>query len=187
LGAVDGEGAGGCSIHRLRTTPLDVADVLPLADGAGRRHLDTGYGRIAADAGQAAAALEVMGGFALDPHWRRYLPPTMAPASTSAVDGYLEHPTETFADRKACVTRLVCEEKHPGQHVPDGHRKRFRHLAVYGAGPQRAQLPLLADEEKHLYQQLLDHSGAEGTGVLLVQERIPWQHAYPVLLHAIAA
>lgn len=81
MGAVDGEGAGGCSIHRLRTTPLDVADVLPLADGAGRRQLDTGYGRIAADVGQAAAALEVMGGFALDPHWRRYLPPTMAQAS----------------------------------------------------------------------------------------------------------
>ena len=93
---------------------LDVADVLPAA-GGGRRHLDTGYGRIAVDEGQAAAALEVMSRFALDPGWLLYLPPTMAPASTSTVDGLLEHPTAAFADyHKAGVTRLVCEEKHMG-------------------------------------------------------------------------
>jgi hypothetical protein len=63
---------------------------------------------------------------------------------------------------------------------------RFRHLAVDGARPQRAQLPLLADEEQHLYEQLLHHAKAEGTGLLLEQERIPWQHAYPLLLQAIA-
>lgn len=64
---------------------------------------------------------------------------------------------------------------------------RFRHLAIDGAGPQRAQLPLLTDEEQRLHQQLLDHAKTEGTGLLLEQERIPWQHAYPILVQAIAA
>jgi hypothetical protein len=64
---------------------------------------------------------------------------------------------------------------------------RFRHLAVDGAGPQRAQLPLLTDEEQRLHQQLLDHAKTEGKGLLLEQERISWQHAYPILVQAIAA
>ena len=63
---------------------------------------------------------------------------------------------------------------------------KFRHLAVDGAGPQRTQLPLLANEERRLYQQLVEHAKAEGTGMLLEQERVPWQHAYPLLLQAIA-
>jgi protein phosphatase len=131
--------AAGGGVQRLDGT-LDVADVLPLADGSGRKHLDTGYGRIAVDAGQAAAALEVMGRFALDPRWLLYLPPTMAPASTSAVDGYLEHPTEAFADyRKAGVTRLVCEEKHMGSRAVvlacrDAATARHR----FGAADERA-------------------------------------------------
>ncbi len=63
----------------------------------------------------AAAALEVMSRFAVDPRWLLWLPPTMAPASTSTVDGYLEHPTEAFADYAAAgVDRVVCEEKHMG-------------------------------------------------------------------------
>jgi protein phosphatase len=90
---------------------LDVADVAP----GQRRHLDTGYGRIPIDPTQAAAALEVLGRFAVDPRWLLYLPPTMAPAPSSTVDGYLEHPDEAFAAyREAGVTRLVCQEKHMG-------------------------------------------------------------------------
>ena len=90
---------------------LDVADVLP----AGRRHLDTGYGRIAIDAPQAAAALEILGRFGVDPRWLLYLPPTMAPAPTSQLEGFLEHPREVFEGyRGEGVTRLVCEEKHMG-------------------------------------------------------------------------
>jgi hypothetical protein len=116
LGAVDGEGAGGRSIHRLRTTPLDVADVLPLADGAGRRHLDTGYGRIAAHAGQAAAALEVMGGFALDPHWRRNLPPTMAPASVGG--GRLPRAPDGNVRRPCCTAEPTMPGGLANQTVP---------------------------------------------------------------------
>jgi polynucleotide kinase-phosphatase len=88
---------------------------LDLADVTGRRHLDYGYGRTTIAAENAAAALEVMSRFALDPATLVWLPPTMAPCSTSTVDGYLEHPATAFADlRAAGVDKVVCEEKHMG-------------------------------------------------------------------------
>ncbi|GIF11626.1 polynucleotide kinase-phosphatase [Actinoplanes teichomyceticus] len=88
---------------------LDIADV------TGRKHLDYGYGRITVPAENAAAALEVMGRFSVDPATLVWLPPTMAPCSSSTVDGYLEHPSSAFADlRAAGVDRVVCEEKHMG-------------------------------------------------------------------------
>ncbi|GAB3967421.1 polynucleotide kinase-phosphatase [Actinoallomurus acanthiterrae] len=60
-------------------------------------------------------ALEVMSRFGVDPRWLVYLPPTMAPTPTSALDGFLEHPAEAFeAYRRQGVTRVVCEEKHMG-------------------------------------------------------------------------
>src|SRR5262249_42060470 len=82
-------------------------------------HLDTGYGQVTVDAPSAAAALEVMGRFAVDPRWLLWLPPTMAPCSTSSpagpVEGYLEHPTLALADYRAVgVSTVVCEEKHMG-------------------------------------------------------------------------
>jgi polynucleotide kinase-phosphatase len=94
----------------------DKPDVgLDLADVTGRRHLDYGYGRTTVAAENAAAALEVMSRFALDPATLVWLPPTMAPCSTSTVDGYLEHPSAAFADlRAAGVGKVVCEEKHMG-------------------------------------------------------------------------
>jgi protein phosphatase len=63
----------------------------------------------------AAAAIEVMSRFAIDPHWLVYLPPTMSPPATTTREGLLEHPSEAFdAYRRDGVTRLVCEEKHMG-------------------------------------------------------------------------
>jgi protein phosphatase len=63
----------------------------------------------------AAAALEVMSRFAVDPRWLVYLPPTMAPSATSSLDGYLEHPAEALAAyRRDGLDRVVCEEKHMG-------------------------------------------------------------------------
>jgi polynucleotide kinase-phosphatase len=97
------------------TTPTRDEQGLDLADVAGRRHLDYGYGRTTIAAENAAAALEVMSRFALDPATLVWLPPTMAPCSTASVDGYLEHPSTAFADlRAAGVDRVVCEEKHMG-------------------------------------------------------------------------
>ncbi|RKR89107.1 polynucleotide 3'-phosphatase /polynucleotide 5'-hydroxyl-kinase /polynucleotide 2',3'-cyclic phosphate phosphodiesterase [Micromonospora pisi] len=95
--------------------PERSGEALDLGDVTGRRHLDYGYGTVTVDAEQAAAALEVMSRFAVDPRALPWLPPTMAPCSTSTVDGFLEHPTQAFADfRSAGVDRVVCEEKHMG-------------------------------------------------------------------------
>jgi protein phosphatase len=63
----------------------------------------------------AAAALEAMSRFAVDPRWLIYLPPTMSPSETSTLDPYLEHPTEALAYfRNAGIGKVVCEEKHMG-------------------------------------------------------------------------
>ncbi|GAA4896545.1 polynucleotide kinase-phosphatase [Streptomyces coeruleoprunus] len=90
--------------------PLDLADV------HGRRVVETRHaGRVAVREENAAAALEVMSRFAVDPRLVPYLPPTMAPTATSHLDGYLEHPAEAFAGYAADgVARVVCEEKHMG-------------------------------------------------------------------------
>ncbi|WP_405552034.1 polynucleotide kinase-phosphatase [Streptomyces sp. NBC_01171] len=90
--------------------PLDLADV------TGRGGVETRYlGRVAVREENAAAALEVMSRFAVDPRLLPYLPPTMAPTPTSQVDGYLEHPAEAFAQyARDGVERVVCEEKHMG-------------------------------------------------------------------------
>ncbi|WP_405842194.1 polynucleotide kinase-phosphatase [Streptomyces platensis] len=90
--------------------PLDLNDV------AGRRIVETRYmGRLAVKEENAAAALEVMSRFAIDPRLLPYLPPTMAPCATSSEEGYLEHPAEAFAGYRADgVREVVCEEKHMG-------------------------------------------------------------------------
>ncbi|MEV8072044.1 polynucleotide kinase-phosphatase [Streptomyces pseudogriseolus] len=90
--------------------PLDLADV------HGRRVVETRHmGRVGVREENAAAALEVMSRFALDPRLLPYLPPTMAPTATSQRDGYLEHPEEAFARyAQDGVARVVCEEKHMG-------------------------------------------------------------------------
>ncbi|MFE9648370.1 polynucleotide kinase-phosphatase [Streptomyces sp. NPDC006365] len=116
--------------------PLDLADV------HGRRVVETRYaGRVSVREENAAAALEVMSRFAVDPRLLPYLPPTMAPTATSrvearggAADGhFLEHPAEAFAQYAADgVARVVCEEKHMGSRAvalvcrdADTARERF--------------------------------------------------------------
>ncbi|MFJ2210837.1 polynucleotide kinase-phosphatase [Streptomyces sp. NPDC101062] len=90
--------------------PLDLADV------QGRRIVETRHmARLAVREENAAAALEVMSRFAIDPRLLAYLPPTMAPTATSHEEGFLEHPAEAFAQYAADgVARVVCEEKHMG-------------------------------------------------------------------------
>jgi polynucleotide kinase-phosphatase len=89
---------------------LDINDVI------GTRHVETRFGtRVKVVEDNAAAALEVMSRFAVDPRWLVYLPPTMAPPETSRLDGYLEHPHEAFEEFAAAgVREVVCEEKHMG-------------------------------------------------------------------------
>ncbi|MGW2396626.1 polynucleotide kinase-phosphatase [Kitasatospora sp. NPDC001664] len=165
--------------------PLDLADV------TGRRVVDTAHhGRVSVREENAAAALEVMSRFALDPRLLAYLPPTMAPVATSRREGYLEHPDEAFAAyRSAGVRQVVCEEKHMGSRAVvllarDGAalEKRF---GVEGPGAiwTRTGRAFLADEE--LTGAVLDRlrTAAERAGLfeelatdwlLLDAELMPW-------------
>nr|WP_037871116.1 polynucleotide kinase-phosphatase [Streptomyces sp. SPB074] len=89
---------------------------LALGDVVGRRTVETrALGRIGVREENAAAALEVMSRFAVDPRLVPYLPPTMAPTPTSRREGYLEHPEDAFAAyREDGIAHVVCEEKHMG-------------------------------------------------------------------------
>ena len=92
------------------------SSVLRITDVAGTRWLDTIHaGKVKIPEENAAAALEVMSRFAVDPRWLVYLPPTMSPVATSTIEGYLEHPAQAFDEYAEWgVTRVVCEEKHMG-------------------------------------------------------------------------
>ncbi|HJL20702.1 MAG TPA: polynucleotide kinase-phosphatase, partial [Polyangiaceae bacterium LLY-WYZ-15_(1-7)] len=89
---------------------LQVEDVL------GKRIVETRLDRtVTVREENAAAALEVMSRYGVDPRWLIYLPATMSPAETSAEPGMLEHPREAFAYfRSRGVREVICEEKHMG-------------------------------------------------------------------------
>ena len=93
-----------------------AANLLDIDDVIGKRVVSTRLrGNITVREENAAAALEVMSRFALDPRWLVYLPPTISPCETSALPGLLEHPTEVFTYfRNSGVSEVVCEEKHMG-------------------------------------------------------------------------
>lgn len=128
--------------------PLDLADV------QGRRIVETRYlGRISVREENAAAALEVMSRFAVDPRLLGYLPPTMAPTATSHEEGFLEHPAEAFAQYRADgVATVVCEEKHMGSRAvalvcrdAEAARERFGVEGPTGALHTRTGRPFLDD------------------------------------------
>ncbi|WEH14770.1 polynucleotide kinase-phosphatase [Streptomyces sp. VNUA24] len=131
--------------------PLDLADV------HGRRVVETRHaGRVSVREENAAAALEVMSRFAVDPRLLPYLPPTMAPTATSHIDGYLEHPAEAFAQYKEDgVARVVCEEKHMGSRAvvlvcrdADAARERFGVAGPTGSLYTRTGRPFFDDEAR---------------------------------------
>ncbi|MFI2615281.1 polynucleotide kinase-phosphatase [Streptomyces sp. NPDC018584] len=128
--------------------PLDLTDV------HGRRVVETRHaGRVAVREENAAAALEVMSRFAVDPRLLPYLPPTMAPTATSRRDGYLEHPAEAFASyAQDGVGRVVCEEKHMGSRAvalvcrdADVARERFGVDGPTGSLCTRTGRPFFTD------------------------------------------
>ncbi|MFH9402536.1 polynucleotide kinase-phosphatase [Streptomyces sp. NPDC017638] len=129
--------------------PLDLADV------HGRRAVETRHaGRVAVREENAAAALEVMSRFAIDPRLLPYLPPTMAPTATSRIEGYLEHPQEAFAQyARDGVARVVCEEKHMGSRAvalvcrdAEAARRRFGAEGPTGSLYTRTGRPFFDDE-----------------------------------------
>ncbi|MEU4833903.1 polynucleotide kinase-phosphatase [Streptosporangium sp. NPDC023615] len=130
--------------------------VLSVEDVRGTRHVEVrhGGGAVKVREENTAAALEVMSRFAVDPRWLVYLPPTMAPAETSRLEGYLEHPAEAFAEFAAAgVSRVVCEEKHMGSRAvvvlaadPEAAAARFGVTdGSAGAVYTRTGRPFLAD------------------------------------------
>ncbi|QEU91233.1 polynucleotide kinase-phosphatase [Streptomyces kanamyceticus] len=128
--------------------PLDLNDV------HGRRVVETRHaGRVAVREENAAAALEVMSRFAVDPRLLPYLPPTMAPTATSQREGYLEHPAEAFASyARDGVARVVCEEKHMGSRAvalvcrdADVARERFGMEGPTGSLYTRTGRPFFSD------------------------------------------
>jgi polynucleotide kinase-phosphatase len=98
------------SAQQAHDEVLDAEDVL------GKRIVPTRLrGNVTIREENAAAALEVMSRFAVDPRWLIYLPPTMSPCETSREPGLLEHPAEGFAHyRSEGAPRVICEQKHMG-------------------------------------------------------------------------
>jgi len=122
------------------TFQQQLDDMLSLDDVIGKRLIETQlYGKVIIREENAAAALEVMSRFTVNPRWLIYLPPTMSPSETSRQPGLLEHPTEAFNFyRSQGIPRVICEEKHMGSRVvvivcrdEDTTRKRF---GVIGEG-----------------------------------------------------
>jgi hypothetical protein len=59
---------------------------------------------------------------------------------------------------------------------------RYQRLAVEGALPQRTATPAhLTTAERKLYDHLAAYSAKHGKGLLLEQERLPWEEVYPTL------
>jgi protein phosphatase len=106
----DAQQAPKLTVQQMCDEVLDADDVL------GKRIVSTRLrGNVTIREAHAAAALEVMSRFAVNPKWLIYLPPTMSPCETSAVPGLLEHPAEAFAYfRSQGVPRVICERKHMG-------------------------------------------------------------------------
>ena len=91
-------------------------DVLDIEDVTGRRIVQTRLKHnILIRQENSIAALEAVSRFAVNPKWLIYLPPTMSPCETSALDGFLEYPAEAIGYYKSRgVQAVVCEEKHMG-------------------------------------------------------------------------
>ena len=91
-------------------------DLLSVQDVLGKRVIDTSLERrITIREENAAAALEVMSRFAVNPKWLVYLPPTMSPSETHREGELLEHPAEAFSYFAGHgVREVVCEQKHMG-------------------------------------------------------------------------
>ncbi len=133
--------------ERIGPPPADpppdaYTDVLDIDDVRGKRIIDTRFQpSITVRRENAAAALEAMSRFAVDPRWLVYLPPTMAPCGASERDGLLEHPDQAFGYYRANhVRKVVCEEKHMGSRAiavvcrdADAAAKRFG-VAAQAAG-----------------------------------------------------
>jgi protein phosphatase len=90
--------------------------LIDLSDVTGRKIVETRLaGKVTIREENAAAALEVMSRFAVDPRWLVYMPPTMSPSETSVEADLLEHPADALNYyRQSGVGTVVAEQKHMG-------------------------------------------------------------------------
>ena len=178
--------------------------VLDIGDVAGSRVVQTAYlPRVGVREDHAAAALEVMSRFAVDPRWLLYLPPTMSPVGTSPRPGLLEHPEQAFAAyRSDGVASVLCEEKHMGSRAvvlvcasPDVAAARFG-VAGPGAVWTRTGRPFFSPPLTAALLEAIRPAAAEaglfdelGTSWLLLDaELLPWNvKAGPLLRDQYAA
>jgi protein phosphatase len=180
-------------------------DVLDIGDVSGSRVVETAYlPRVGVRDAHAAAALEVMSRFAIDPRWLLYLPPTMSPVATQPDGDLLEHPDQAFSTYRADgVADVVCEEKHMGSRAvllvcrsPEDAAARFGVSPALGIAWTRTGRPFFpppltsdlltrlreAVEEAGLFAEL------ETTWLLLDAEIVPWNvKAGPLLRDQYAA
>jgi polynucleotide kinase-phosphatase len=96
--------------------PRPHEDLLDIGDVTGKRIVTTRlHSTVTIREENAAAALEVMSRFAINPKWLIYLPPTMSPSETSQEPGLLEHPRDAFRYYSSNgIARVVLQEKHMG-------------------------------------------------------------------------
>ena len=94
----------------------ETDDLLDIEDVQGKRIITTRLSHsVTIQEENAAAALEVMSRWAVNPKWIIYLPPTMSPTETTKEEGLLEHPAEALSYfKKQKVASVICEEKHMG-------------------------------------------------------------------------
>lgn len=144
------------SVQQQHDDLPDIADVL------GKRSIATRLvPSVSIGADNAAAALEVMSRFTVNPKWLIYLPPTISPSETSHRIDLLEHPDEAFAYyRREGIARVICEEKHMGSRLvtvicrdEEVARRRFGVIGEgFGACYTRTGRPFF---EKEIEAQLL--------------------------------
>lgn len=176
-------------------------EILDIEDVQGKRFISTRLFRgVTIRENEAAAALEVMSRFAVNPRWLIYLPPTMAPTETSAQPDLLEHPAEAFAYyQKQGVETVICEEKHMGSRAvmivcrdTQAAHQRFGVAGEDGICYTRTGRPFF--EDKPLERELLarvraafDQSGLwdalDTDWVCLDGEILPWSARAHELLH----
>ncbi|MFN0026354.1 MAG: polynucleotide kinase-phosphatase [Acidimicrobiales bacterium] len=167
---------------------------LDLDDVVGKRIIETTLnGTVTVREENAAAALEVMSRFAIDPRWLVYLPPTMAPAATSDRPDVLEHPDQAFSGfRRDGVYQVVCQEKHMGSRAvvvvcrdPEVAQRRFGVAGDRAAGviytrtgraffnDETTQTALL-DRVRHTFDAIDAWTELQTDWAVLDCELLPW-------------
>ncbi len=114
---------------------LPASDTPQRVDVLDQRNIVTRFGRsVRIGEDSAAAALESMERFAVDPRWVPFLPPSISPCNAAPADvPLLERPDEVLAYyRDYGIARVIAEDKHMGSRAiialcrtPEAAARRF--------------------------------------------------------------